>query len=107
MENTSLHAQKVVILSRLIKESSLTLEEALLLLKEEEMTQPGSISISPNNPSSTFWINGTTPAFNISSSGNVGIGTTNPTSISNYGLDTQDTSSFTSLQSAHIADLNN
>jgi hypothetical protein len=36
MENTPLHAQKVTILSRLIKESSLTLEEALLLLKEEE-----------------------------------------------------------------------
>jgi hypothetical protein len=31
-----LHAQKLNILSRLIKESSLTLEEALLLLKEEE-----------------------------------------------------------------------
>lgn len=35
MEN-KLHAQKVTILSRLIKESSLTLEEALLLLKEGE-----------------------------------------------------------------------
>jgi hypothetical protein len=32
-----LHAQKVAILSRLIKESSLTLEEALLILKEEEV----------------------------------------------------------------------
>jgi len=36
MENTTLYAQKVTILSRLIKESSLTLEEALVLLKEEE-----------------------------------------------------------------------
>jgi hypothetical protein len=36
MENQELHAQKVTILSRLIKESSLTLEEALLLLKEED-----------------------------------------------------------------------
>ena len=38
MENNSegLHVQKVTILSRLIKETSLTLEEALLLLKEEE-----------------------------------------------------------------------
>lgn len=36
MENPTLHTQKVAILSRLIKESSLTLEEALLLLKEEE-----------------------------------------------------------------------
>ena len=31
-----LHKQKVEILSRLIKESSLTLEEALILLKENE-----------------------------------------------------------------------
>jgi hypothetical protein len=38
MENTTqeLHVQKMAILSRLIKESSLTLEEALTLLKEEE-----------------------------------------------------------------------
>jgi len=39
MENTDLHTQKVTILSRLIKESSLTLEEALTLLKEEEPKQ--------------------------------------------------------------------
>lgn len=36
MENKDLHAQKVTILSRLIKESSLTFEEALLILKDEE-----------------------------------------------------------------------
>jgi hypothetical protein len=40
MENQDLHAQKVTILSRLIKESSLTFEEALLILKEEEPKQP-------------------------------------------------------------------
>ena len=41
MENNiqELHVQKVAILSRLIKESSLTLEEALTLLKEEEPKQ--------------------------------------------------------------------
>ena len=39
MENQQLHAQKVTILSRLIKENYLTLEEALLLLKEEEPKQ--------------------------------------------------------------------
>ena len=41
MENNiqELHVQKMAILSRLIKESSLTLEEALLLLKEEEPKQ--------------------------------------------------------------------
>jgi hypothetical protein len=43
MENTPLHAQKVTILSRLIKESSLTLEEALLLLKEEEVEQEAPV----------------------------------------------------------------
>ena len=49
MENNSetLHVQKVTILSRLIKETSLTLEEALLLLKEEEKEeQPVSIGTS-------------------------------------------------------------
>lgn len=35
---TPLHAQKVAILSRLVKETSLTLEEALLLLKQEPLT---------------------------------------------------------------------
>ena len=42
MENNTqeLHVQKMAILSRLIKESSLTLEEALTLLKEEEPKQP-------------------------------------------------------------------
>ena len=39
MKNKDLHAQKVTILSRLIKESSLTFEEALLILKEEEPKQ--------------------------------------------------------------------
>jgi len=40
MENQELHAQKVTILSRLIKENYLSLEEALLLLKDEEPKQP-------------------------------------------------------------------
>lgn len=39
MDNQELHTQKVTILSRLIKESSLTLEEALLLLKEEAIEE--------------------------------------------------------------------
>jgi hypothetical protein len=49
MENNSesLHVQKVAILSRLVKETSLTLEEALLLLKEEEKEeQPVSVGTS-------------------------------------------------------------
>jgi|1048.fasta_scaffold117534_2 hypothetical protein len=48
---TPLHSQKLAILSRLIKESSLTLEEALLLLKDEETevvdNQPSTISNYP------------------------------------------------------------
>jgi len=44
MENKELHTEKVKILSRLVKESSLTFEEALLLLKEEEKEEQ-SVSI--------------------------------------------------------------
>ena len=50
MENTPLHAQKVTILSRLIKESSLTLEEALLLLKEEEVEEKSVFTPSTTTP---------------------------------------------------------
>lgn len=52
MEN-NLHTQKVAILSRLIKESSLTLEEALLLLKEEDVQE----SVQPT------WTPGTTTPY--------------------------------------------
>ena len=52
MENSALHAQKLAILSRLIKETSLTLEEALILLKEEtennQVIQPQYPSWRPN-----------------------------------------------------------
>ena len=64
-----LHAQKVEILSRLIKESSLTLDEALLLLKEEE--QPvyvGSPIYSPPIQPSNPYIGGTSP-FTVISGG--------------------------------------
>ena len=56
MEHTELHQQKITILSRLIKESTLTLEEALLLLRKEETEssiistpsfRPGITTISP------------------------------------------------------------
>ena len=64
MENQELHAQKVTILSRLIKENYLTLEEALLLLKDEEpkqasvqfLTSSGT-AIYPNSGTSTRGIN--------------------------------------------------
>lgn len=61
MMNTELHAQKVTILSRLIKESSLTLEEALLLLKEEEVKTPAFVyPYTSITGTSTGFITGTT-----------------------------------------------
>lgn len=60
METVDLHAQKVTILSRLIKESSLTLEEALLLLKEEEKeeepsaVEPGPVPYHPQTSTGTW-----------------------------------------------------
>jgi hypothetical protein len=70
MENNSetLHVQKVTILSRLIKETSLTLEEALLLLKEEEKEKEpaiigtsgyGTITVPPLGT----WSTGTSTSF--------------------------------------------
>lgn len=40
MQHSELHQEKIQILSRLIKESTLTLEEALVLLQEEEQPAP-------------------------------------------------------------------
>lgn len=51
MEHSALHQEKIQILSRLIKESTLTLEEALLLLQEEE--QPAPVSIPSYMPGTT------------------------------------------------------
>lgn len=79
METTPLHAQKVTILSRLIKETSLTLEEALLLLKEEEIenqtiiTNPGTTNpwIIPNWPQPNTWYTTSTSSPSISTSGTI------------------------------------
>jgi len=57
-QEVPLHAQKVAILSRLIKESSLTLEEALLILKEEEVES--TVISTPG------WSTGTTTPWTIS-----------------------------------------
>jgi hypothetical protein len=67
---TPLHAQKVAILSRLVKESSLTLEEALLLLKEEEQEEPApQTTIQPGiwtvPYSGTIYTTGTTGSTSI------------------------------------------
>lgn len=79
--DTHLHKQKVEILSRLIKDSSLTLEEALLLLREDEqiidnqslvkaqphsyMTPDGWYTVSGDSISST---NDDSSTWNISTS---------------------------------------
>lgn len=55
---TELHQKKIQILGRLIKESSLTLEEALLLLEHEEEEQPAQVA-----PSFSPWHGTTNPYF--------------------------------------------
>ena len=89
MENKDLHTQKVTILSRLIKESSLTFEEALLILKEEE---PKQTSVQFLGSSSTAYI---PPLGTWSSTGM-------PTFLSMSG-----TSSITNTIADDSADLNN
>jgi hypothetical protein len=58
MTNSTLYNEKLVILNRLIKESTLTLEEAMLLLKEDSpytttmpfnpLNTPGITLVTPN-----------------------------------------------------------
>ena len=99
METPTLHTQKVTILSRLVKESSLTLEEALLLLQEEE---PEETSVTPS------WIPGTvspyiqpyTGTFPLTSSG------TGTITVNTNGACTT-TTAFLNTPSTPTADLNN
>jgi hypothetical protein len=91
METPTLHTQKVAILSRLIKETSLTLEEALLLLKEEEVEEtpvtvapswtPGTASpwIQPYTGSGTFPLVGT-----VTTSGSLTLSNGNSTTSTAY-----------------------
>lgn len=84
MENTELHAQKVTILSRLVKDNAITLEEALLLLKDEDVPafniNHGSTSIGTITYPSHTW--------QTYSSGQPIIGTT--TTITNSAVPTAD-----------------
>jgi hypothetical protein len=77
---TPLHAQKVAILSRLVKESSLTFEEALLLLKEEEQEKPADqdITVQPMGLGGTW----TTPYYGstITNVPNISFSTSSPVS---------------------------
>jgi hypothetical protein len=95
MLDKELHTQKVTILSRLIKESSLTLEEALLLLREGEETP-----IEKPNPDFTGYIYSTNGT-------NIGMGATSPTSRMTIGSNgTVTFSSSTDLIAENSADLN-
>lgn len=69
-----LHSQKITILSRLVKESSLTLQECLLLLKEEEAIKPVN-TIQPIN------FGGTTTPWTTT-----GPWSTTPTGVLNRGV---------------------
>lgn len=106
MENT-LHTQKVAILSRLIKESTLTLEEALLLLKEKEVVEPAPVKVS-HQPSAPLWGGHTgSPSFVISSDGNVGIGTSTTTTIHSMDYNPSTTTVTLNNLSTLTADINN
>lgn len=69
MENNELHTEKVKILSRLVKENYITLEEALLLLKEEEQE---SVNVGTSGygtvttyPSYRSWSTGNTVTYSV------------------------------------------
>jgi hypothetical protein len=85
MLDKELHAEKVTILSRLIKESSLTLEEALLLLREGEEKEQ---NIKVPSPSITGYV--------YSTGTNIGTGTNGTVTFS----------SSTDLIAENSADLN-
>ena len=93
MQNTTqeLHVQKMAILSRLIKESSLTLEEALTLLKEEE----------PKQASVQFLTSGSGTAYIPP------LGTWSSTGIPTFLSMTGGTTSITNTSADNSADLNN
>jgi len=96
MLDKELHAEKVTILSRLIKESSLTLEEALLLLREGEEEKEENIK-TPSIPLTGY----------IYSTGTIGTGTTSPTNRMTIGSNGSVTfSSSTDLIAENSADLN-
>lgn len=98
MENKELHHKKVAILSRLIKESSLTLEEALLLLKTEDVHE------TVQNPVQPAWFGTTTP-YTIPGNTFTTISSGSTTGL----LNTSSSTSFTASQSnaTFTADLNN
>lgn len=100
MENTAeeLHVKKVAILSRLIKESSLTLEEALLLLEESVIDAPEPAPYIPQTSTGTWTTTPYTVTYPTFLSGIPNTGTLTTSSSS---------SSFTNTIADSSADLNN
>lgn len=107
MENTSLHTEKVAILSRLIKETSLTLEEALILLKEEDVAEQTIVSApgyfpGTTTPWTTHTIHG---SYTLPLTGSI---TTNAnTNTYNFSNGASTTATVTLTPSTPTADLNN
>ena len=86
MKHSELHQQKIQILGRLIKESSLTLEEALVLLQEEEE----EVLVSPSQSFQSF---GTPPYINGTGSFNLPLtGSTSTYSTGTYNTNNSTTS---------------
>ena len=101
METPTLHTQKVTILSRLVKESSLTLEEALLLLQEEEVMDPTPTVVNPGITPGSTWIAPYTGTFPLTGSG------TGTITLSTSNLGSTTTTTFLNTPSTPTADLNN
>jgi hypothetical protein len=94
-QELTLHQQKVTILSRLVKDNQLTLEEALLILKEEEK-EPAEITVAPYNPNGIGTIQWnpmpytSTGTLLVNTNGNVGIGTTTSSSNTKLSINSPD-----------------
>lgn len=102
MEHTELHQKKITILGRLIKESSLTLEEALMLLQEDvqPVFQPSYIPAT-----TTPWI--TTPYCGSGTAPLTGTGTIAVTdSYGGIGFNTTTTATYSNTPQTLTADLN-
>lgn len=104
METLNLHKQKIQILGRLIKESSLSLEEALLLLQdkeeqEQEVVKQPALQYTPSTGTYTPWPYGGSGVITVPLNGSFGMATTTSTNI----LNTTATDSGTSLTNSTTA----
>lgn len=92
MEHSQLHQDKIQILSRLIKESTLTLEEALVLLQEEEQSTPSYVPGTTASWSNPYYGSGTLPLTGtITVPNGTGIHFTNTTATTYSNPDTPQT----------------